>query len=459
MRAMRFLLSLILLLALASTAQAVVTLNIYVEDSEGYRIPDAAVYVSESYIGSTSSTGYISYTHPGTESFILRVTKSGYESRSVTVQRSETTRTVTLTRSSAVLTVLVYDENIAPLRNAIVRAVGPSSEKTEQSGSNGKAIFTLADGETYQIFISALDYRDAETQVQLSGVSREISVVMERGDRFAFRITDEKTGSPIQGAEITVDGIVRGTTRDDGIFSYNLRKGYEYLIEVKKPEYRPYSIRQYITGDQQVLSIVLSKDYHSPFVSVFDPGKKVVEGADVYLDGTLLGKTDGYGRASLGSLTAGTYLLEIRKSGFESYSREITISDGSIDFAVDLSYSSVPVRVLVADASHSVISGATVSAGGVVQGTTDESGLIFITLQPGSEYLLSASKDGYHGGSAKIVVPVDGQQESVTITLESQINPVVIGGIVLVLIIIAGGAYLIRMRMQKGKQIKKFKSW
>jgi PEGA domain. len=459
MRAIRLLLSLILLLALASTAQAVVTLNIYVEDSEGLRIPDAAVYIDDSYIGSTSSTGYLSYTHPGTENFILRVTKSGYESRSVNVQRSETTRTITLTRSSAVLTVLVYDENVAPLKNAIVRVVGPSSEKTEETGSNGKAVFSLSDGETYQIRITALDYRDAETSVQLSGASREVSVVMERGDRFAFRITDEETKKPIQGAEITVDGIVRGTTRDDGIFSYNLRKGYEYQITVKKPEYHPYSVRQYISGDQQVLSIALSKDYYSPFVSVFDPDKKVVEGADVYLDGTLLRKTDGYGRASLGSLTAGTYLLEIRKSGFEPYSREITISDGSIDFAVDLSYSSVPVRVLVADASHSVISGATISAGGVIKGTTDGSGILFINLQPGSEYVLSAAKDGYHEGSVRLVVPVDGQQESVTITLESQISPVLIGGIALVLIIIAGGVYLIRMRMQKGKQIKKFKSW
>lgn len=459
MRAMRLLLSLILLLALAQAAQAVVTLNIYVEDSEGIRIPDAAVYVSESYIGSTSSTGYISYTHPGTESFVLRVTKSGYESRSVTVQQAETTRTVTLTRSSAVLTVLVYDENIAPLGNAIVRVVGPSSEKSEETGSNGKAIFTLSDGETYQIFISALDYRDAETQIQLSGASREISVVMERGDRFAFRITDEETGNPIRGAEITVDGILRGTTRDDGIFSYNLRKGYEYQITVKKAEYRPYSVRQYITGDQQVLSITLSKDYYSPFVSVFDPEKKIVEGADVYLDGTLLRKTDGYGRASLGSRTAGTYLLEIRKSGFEPYSREITVSDGSIDFAVDLSYAAVPVRVLVADSSHSIISGATVSAGGVVKGTTDESGILFISLLPGSEYLLSATKEGYHEGRVNLTVPVDGRQESVTITLEPQMNPVLIGGIVLVLIIIAAGVYLIRMRMQKGKQIRKFKNW
>lgn len=459
MRVMRLLLSLILLLALTSTVQAVVTLNMYVEDSEGYRIADAAVYIDDSYIGTTNSDGWISYTHPGTENFQLRVTKSGYDSRSVMVQRSETTRTVILTQSSATLTVLVYDENVAPLSKAIVRVVGPSSEKTEETGSQGKAIFTLADGETYEIFITALDYRDAETSIQLSGASREVSVVMERGDRFAFRITDEETGDPIQGAEVIVDGTLRGTTRDDGIFSCNLRKGYEYQIVVKKPEYRPYSLRQYITGDQQVLSIALSKDYYSPFVSVFDPDKKVVEGADVYLDGTLLRKTDGYGRASLGSLTAGTYLLEIRKSGFEPYSREITISEGSIDFAVDLSYSSVPVRVLVADPSHSVIPGATVSAGGVVKGTTDESGLLFINLQPGSEYVLSAAKDGYHEGSVKLVVPVDGQQESVTITLEPRINLVFIGGIVLVLIVIAGGLYLVRMKMQKGKKIKKFKTW
>ncbi|MCQ1538700.1 carboxypeptidase regulatory-like domain-containing protein [Methanocalculus taiwanensis] len=459
MRSIRIVVAFILLLALALTVQAVVTLNIYVEDTEGSRMSDAAIYVGESYIGVTNSDGWLSYTHPGAENYNLRVSKTGYESRTLTIQKAETSRTVVLSRNSMVLTVLVYDENVAPLRSAIVRVVGPSLEKTEQTGSNGKAIFTLSDGQAYQVFITALDYRDAETSVQLSGTSREISVVMERGDRFAFRITDEETGSPVQGAEIMVDGVLRGTTRDDGIFSYNLRKGYEYLISVKKPEYEDYSMRQYITGDQQVLSISLSKAYYTPFISVFDPAKKIVDGADVYLNGMLLRKTDNYGRASLDRLTAGTYLLEIRKAGFEPYSQEITISEESIDFIANLAYSSVLVRVLVQDESYSVISGASISVDGVYKGTTDASGILSMTLTPGSEYTLTASRDGYHEGVVNHGVPTDGQQDSVTITLKPQFNLFLVGGVILAVLILGGGIYLFKKRGRKGTSRTRFKDW
>ncbi|MCP1662969.1 MAG: hypothetical protein D5R99_04145 [Methanocalculus sp. MSAO_Arc1] len=463
MHSLRIVVALILFLSMVAAAQAVVTLNIYVEDARGDPVHDAAVYVGDSYIGSTSSEGWISYTHSGTSSFRLRVAKSGYESRSVTVQRSETTRTVMLEQSSVILTVLVYDENIAPLKDAIVRVVGPSSEKTEDTGSDGKAVFSLPDGSTYEVYITSLDYRDTETSVQLSGSNREISVVMERGDRFAFRVIDDETQDPVSGAEVLVDGRSRGTTRDDGVLSYNLRKGYEYLITVKKPEYEAYSMRQYITGDQQVLTIPLQKAYHTSFVSVFDTDKRVVEGADVFMDGTLLRKTDSYGRASLGKLTTGTYHLEIRKAGFEDYSEEITVSEDSMDFIANLAYSAVPIRVHVQDSSHAVIPGATITVNEENKGTTDESGLLFISLNPGRDYSIAADKDGYHQATISHTVPVGGKQDSVTITLKRSINFLVIGGAAGAVILLAFGLYFmkgrIKTRTPKSGSSKRYKQW
>ncbi len=460
MRAMRIVVALILLITLVVTVQAVVTLQITVEDSQGNRVPGADIYVAGTHVGTSDGSGLFLYDHAGTTAFNLMVSKTGYQSTTVSVLATERNRTITLPRSTVVLTVLVYDENVAPLRNAIVRVVGPDAEKTGETGFDGKAIFTLKDGETYQIFITALDYRDEQRSVLISGAQPEpITVVMVRGDRFAFRVTEVETALPISGASISIDGNLKGTTGDDGVFSYNLRKGYEYQILVEKPEYQSFAKREYITGDQQVLSISLSKAYHSPFVSAFDPVKKVVDSADVYIDGMLLRKTDNYGRASLGRLTAGTYLLEIRKGGFEPYSQNITVSEDSLDFVANLAYSAVLIRVLVEDPSHSILPGAIVSADGVVEGTTDERGIIFISLTPGSVHTLSAIKDGYHQGTTQLVIPVDGQQDSVTMTLEPQFNPILLGGIVLALVLLGGGVYISRNRGRKGSKSKRFKDW
>ncbi|MDO8842325.1 MAG: carboxypeptidase-like regulatory domain-containing protein [Methanocalculus sp.] len=459
MRSVRFIVGLLLLLFLIGTVQAVVTLQITIKDSEGNTLSGAEIYIASSYIGVTDSYGRYYYSHAGTSSFNLRVSRNGYATRTVLVDSSQTTVTIPLTRTSTLLTVYVYDENIVPLRSAIVRVVGSSFEKTGETSSDGKAVFTLEDGETYQVFITALNYRDAQTSVELSGSSREISQMMTRSDQFAFRVTDAETGSPLSGAEITVDNVVRGVTGTDGTLSSHLKQGNEYLISVRASAYQSSSMRQYISSDQQVLSIRLSKAYHSPFVSVFDPEKKVIEGADVYLDGLLLRKTDTYGRASLNKLGAGTYLLEIRKPGFESYGQNITVSEDSIDFIANLVYTPVSVRVLVQDSSNSVISGAAITIAGEEKRTTDQTGLIFISLIPGQKYTLTVTKDGYRDGNAELTIPIDGLQDSVIITLESKPDLIIIGGAALVLLLLAGGIILLKKKRSKRGSSRRGKGW
>ena len=459
MRSVRFIVGLLLLLFLIGAVQAVVTLQITVEDSQGKTVSGAEIYIGSDYVGVTDSTGGYYHSHASTSSFNLRVSKSGYVTRTVLVDSTQTKVSVTLPKTTSSLTVLVYDENIAPLRSAIVKVVGPNQEKTAETSSDGKALFTLDYGDTYQIYITALNYRDAQRSVQLTDKTEPISEIMVRADQFAFRVTDSETREPVQGAEVIVDGISRGRTREDGILSYNLKKGYEYLILVEKPEYQPYSMRQYITGDQQVLSITLSKAYHSPFVSVFDPEKKVIEGADVYLDGLLLRKTDTYGRASLNKLGAGTYLLEIRKPGFESYGQNITVSEDSIDFIANLIYTPVSVRVLVQDSSNSVISGAAITIAGEEKRTTDQTGLIFISLIPGQKYILTVTKDGYRDGNAELTIPIDGLQDSVIITLESKPDLIIIGGAALMLLLLAGGIILLKKKRSKRGSSRRGKGW
>lgn len=452
MSSLRFILALFLLMALAATAQGVVTLQITVEDTQGNRLSGADLYAGGSYIGTTGSAGTFAYTHSVTSSFNLRVSKSGYETRTATVSSSQTGVTVSLARSTAILTVEVYDENVAPLRNAIVRVVGPGDEKTGETSSNGRAVFTLNPGETYQIFISALNYRDVQRSVQFTEQTEPIRERMIRSDQFAFRITDAETGQPVSGAEISIDSAVRGVTNADGTFLTYLRQGNQYDISVKKPEYQAYSTRQYISGDQQVLTIALQTAYHSPFVSVFDPDLRTVEGADIFLDGVLIRKTDVYGRASLNRLAAGTYLLEIRKTGFADYSEEITVSEDSIDFIINLRYIPVQVRLLVEDPSHTIISDAVIAVTGSTGGMTGTDGSLILSLTPGKEYLLTVTKDGYHETTATITVPVGTPSDSVTITLEPALNlPLLIGGGALIVIVILAGVILLRKRNARSR--------
>lgn len=446
MRSVRFIIGLILLLALVGAVQAVITLQITVEDSENNPISGADIYIGSSYIGVTDSYGRFYYSHAGTSSFNLRVSRTGYGTRTVLVDSSQTTVTIPLAKISTLLTVYVYDENIAPLRSAIVRVVGSATEKTGETSSDGKAVFTLEDGETYQVFITALNYRDAQTSVELSGSSREISQMMTRSDQFAFRVTDAETGSPLSGAEITVDTVVRGVTGTDGTLSSYLKQGNEYLITVTRSAYQSSSMRQYISSDQQVLLVPLSKAYYSPFVSVFNPDKVVIDGADVYLDGVLLRKTDSYGRASLNRLGAGTYLLEIRKTGYDPYSQQINVAEDSIDFIANLAYTPVSVRVLVEDPSHSVISGAMVKIAGEEKGLTDASGLLLLSLTPGRVYEVAVTRDGYHQGNETVSLPLGGISSSVTVTLDPKLDILLIGVGGLILLFIIGGIVLIMKR-------------
>ncbi|WP_211530997.1 carboxypeptidase regulatory-like domain-containing protein [Methanocalculus chunghsingensis] len=447
MSSLRFILALLLLMALAATAQGVVTLQITVEDTQGNLLSGADLYVGGSYIGTTGSAGTFAYIHSESSSFNLRVSKSGYETKTATISSSQTAVTVSLARSTAILTVEVYDENVAPLRNAIVRIVGPDQEKTGETSSDGRAVFTLNPGETYQIFISALNYRDVQRSVQFTEQTEPIRERMLRSDQFAFRITDAETGQPISGAEISIDNAVRGVTNADGTFLDYLRQGNQYDITVRKPEYQTYSTRQYISGDQQVLTITLQTAYHSPFVSVFDPDLRTVEGADIFLDGLLLRKTDVYGRASLNRLAAGTYLLEIRKSGFADYSEEITVSEDSLDFIINLRYTAVPARVVVEDPSHTIISDAVIAVNGGTGGMTGADGSLILSLTPGREYLLTVTKDGYHQTETTISIPAGTPPESFTVTLEPGLNlPLLVVGVVLIVIVILAGIILVRKR-------------
>ncbi len=459
MRSLWFIPLIIVLLVLAGPAQAIVTLSVTVEDTFGNPLPGADVYVDGSHVGRTDGSGIFKHSHGGIDGFNLKISKSGYQSRTVFVEATERSRTVILSKSTVILTVRVYDEHIAPMKDAVVRVTGPGTDKTDATRSDGKTAFTLDDGETYQVTITALDYSDKHVSVLLSGSNREISAVMERGDRLVFRVFDDETHEPISGAEISIDGDVRGITGDDGVFSYNLRKGFDYLITVKKPEYETHTEREFITGDQQVLSIGMKTAYHTTSVSVFDFERKVVEDADIYLDGVLVTKTDEYGRASLGRLSTGIYLLEIRKSGFESYSQEIAVSEDSIDFIATLTYTPVPVRVLVEDTSHVVIAGAQVYVDEVEKGTTNEQGFLFISLNPGRGYTLTASKDGYYEGGSDLAIPIDGLQHSATITLEPKPDLVLIGGAVLVLLLIAGGVFIVRKKRRKRGSPRRGKSW
>ncbi|MCP1714244.1 hypothetical protein J2T58_000071 [Methanocalculus alkaliphilus] len=452
MSSLRVILALLLLMAMAATAQGVVTLQITVEDTQGSRLSGADLYAGGSYIGTTGSAGTFAYTHSSSSGFNLRVSKSGYETRTVTVSASQTTVTVPLARSTATLTIDVYDENVAPLQNAIVRVVGPGQEKTGETRSDGRVIFTLHPGETYQVYITALNYRDVQRSVQFTEQTEPIAEMMVRSDQFAFRITDAETGQPIGGAEISVDTIPRGVTNPDGTFLYYLRQGNQYDIAVRKPDYQTYTTRQYISGGQQVLTIPLQPAYHTPFVSIFDPDRRAVEGADIFLDGVLIRKTDIYGRASLNRLPSGTYLLEIRKSGFSDYSEEITVAEESIDFVITLSHAPVQVRLMVQDPANTVISDAVIAVDGGRGGMTGADGSLTLSLNPGREYNLTATKEGYHETETRITVPVGTPADPVTITLEPALNlPLLIGGGALILVVVLAGVILVRKRNARSR--------
>ena len=156
-----------------------------------------------------------------------------------------------------------------------------------------------------------------------------------RGGRSRTRSYTLTVESNVRGADVSIDGQVRGQTP----LSLELDRA-DYRVEVSADGYRSYSETVPLSGDREVYANLQAVEYS---LNV-DPN---VDGAQIEIEGK------GQARGSMRvTVTPGTYRVTITAPGYDDFTTRVTVR-GDQTLRPELTPSTVTVRVVIPDSMRS----------------------------------------------------------------------------------------------------------
>jgi PEGA domain. len=435
----RFLFVLLCLGLLCGAVQAT-NLLITVQDSiDNTTVPHATVYLSGANVGLTNNAGQF-LLQSGQGDLPLRVSLDGYDDWSNTVSGNVTTLSVTLVRRTLTLNVLLYDSNtLQPVSGATLDLVSGNSSQSKTSDSNGAATFATTAYSYYGLNISAPNYQPRSDNIEMASKDQNVQYWLLSSNQYSFVVTDKTTRKAIPGASISVDSVLLGTTDSRGVLTTSLSRGKSLSIEIKKDGYQTVNQLKTISSSEAVDAVELTSVPVGAFVFIYDKNNQPVNGAEVSIDNAVVATSNSYGRATLSSMTPGSYTIVVKKSGYSPVTQTITIVNESSEFPVILSLSTVSQTIYVQDTDQKNIAGATVLLNGASAGTTDTRGQLDTQLVYGTPYNITATADGYRAKSVQQTVSIGNATAPLTITLEKNLDMgflTMIGLVILVVIVL-----------------------
>jgi hypothetical protein len=174
---------------------------------------------------------------------------------------------------------------------------------------------------------------------------------------------------------------------------------------------------------------------------------KPVEGAEVFLNGTLQGKTNQYGRFALSDVHAGTYQIAVRAPGYGDWSETRQVSGKGEDIVAELKYDRASVTIRAEGSDRKAVADAVITIDGRVAGVTDSLGCFKTALTTNRAYAVTATREGYENITVDAEIPLGTSEFTVPLVMEQTFNRwVVVAGIGVVAAVVLGAALLVRRR-------------
>ncbi len=433
---------------LCCTAQAI-TLRVSVTDEKtGGALVDASVYIDGTYMGSTVSDGTYSYYHTGEKDLRLKVVRTGYKDWVEYVDSDRTSVSVKMVRKDEILTFELYDAlTLQPISGALIRVEGDGISSSGTTGNDGSTDFSVKAGALYNVEVRTSGYYDLSKTVQMDSGNRVVQYWLFRSDLLAVQVRDGTTFAPIKDAEVLVDGARAGTTDADGRLPLNLQREKRYSFRVTAPDYQPYQEERYLDADVVLLQADLSKSAYPLSITAFNEGMKPIEGAEVYLNGTLQGKTNQYGRFALSDVHAGAYEFLVRASGYGDWTGIRQVSGKGEDIVAELEYDRASVTIRAEGPDRKAVTDAMIVIDGQTAGVTDSLGCLRMPLATNRVYAITAARDGYNNISVDVEIPLGTTEFTVPLVMEPTFNIwMLVAGIGVVAAILVAGVFVVRRR-------------
>lgn len=433
---------------LCCTAQAVTLRINVVDDKTDDALADASIYVDGDYVGSTNSVGTYSYVHSGKKDLYLKVVRKGYRNWVEYVDYDATRVNVDMIREDATLTFELYDAGtLKPIVGGVVRVTGTDYSDSEVTGSSGSVNFPVKAGELYNAEIRASGYHDLSKTVQMESSGRTVQCLLFSNNILGVQVLDAETSAPLKGAEVYIDNTRAGETDADGRLQLHLERAKRYSFRVTAPDYQPYQESRYLEVDDVFLPVRLSKSAYPVSITVFNEATKPVEGAEIYLNGTLQGKTSQYGRFMLSNIHAGAYEIVVRAPGYEDWNSTRQITGQGEDIVAELGYDRASVTIRASDPENNPVSGAVVVIDGQVVGVTDGLGHLKTPLVTNKVHAVTAACEGYRNISVDADIPLGITELTIPLVMQKDFNVwVLVAGIGVVAVLLFAAVMVVRHR-------------
>jgi PKD repeat protein len=419
-------------------------------------LTSVSIYIDGEYSGLTGST--VNGLNDGVHT--LKLSKMGYKdwSKSVNITQGQTTTvyaypetgsgaSTTRTEVPAYNSVSVYGSlRVLPGQSIVDVYVGGEYEGTASSSdytANG-----ILPGD-YTLRLSKVGYKDWTKQIRItasttttvyasleagSGLSTTRNEIILPGS--SFGVLSVSTGSTT-GVSVYVNGEYGGDTSTGGSRTVNGLMGGTYNLMLSKSGYRNWTKNIIIGASGQTTTVQAAIEagsgnsttrnetisYNTAYGSLRIVSDQT--SANAYWGGEYCGTTTT--DSTFSNIIQGTYTLQVSKTGFKSWTKQVTITSGQTTIVYvseepgtgvsstrseTISYVS-PVGVLIVKTGLDAVP---IYVGGEFGGNTS-SGQRQVNGIPQGTYTLTISKAGYKDYSKNVIITV-GQTTTICVSLE-----------------------------------------
>jgi hypothetical protein len=419
----RFLFTLLCTLLLCSFVQATVLL-ITVQDSiDNSTIPRATVFLNGENYARTNNNGQVFLNHSGLDDPRILVSMTGYDDWENQVGKNATSILVNLSRKSTTLNVNIYDTvTLEPISGARVNISSDRIMQTNLTNIFGSVVFLVNATTTYSLDITAPNYLTRSAIIEMGTTDTVAQYLMLQANQFFILVNDRDTKAAISDAEVRIDGTLVGKTDVRGVLAIPLARGKSYSIEIKKGSYQTYTETRDISQSDAIYTVGLSKALVGAFVVVFDDNRSPISGADIFVNGTLSGTTNQYGRLNFPNLVSGNYRVEVRKTGYVSLNRTILVTNPNEEYIYELSFENADLTLFVQDNDQKMIPNAIIIMNGQMSGATNDHGQYKTKVKFNTLYNITANKDSYQPVAVQKQFAQGNTSFSVTLTMEKSLD-------------------------------------
>lgn len=434
----------------AGAGGVTVSVMVYETGTNLTKISQATVYADNGLVGKTDETGYLEFSYPGTASLEMKVIKRGYEDWTGILDRNETSLLIEMERKNLTLGIDIYDaDTLIPVSGAEVAISLKGVISSGQTDSNGSVTFHVIAGGLYDLSVRAPNYQARIATVEMGTDDRTVQYWLYHDARLTLVVKEGMTMQPVDSAEIFFDGVSKGITDQRGALTVDVPRDKVYQIKIRKAGYQDYTEKRIISNDEAMVTLSLVKAPSTVFIFVYDEAKMPVEDAEIFLEGSLAGTTNTFGRATLENLTVGEYPLSVRRLGYHNQSDTLEVTEMTGEFGIQLEYATADLTITTVGADNKPLPEVVISINGKSSGITDQKGEFSTKLRLNIPYTINATKAGYNSAMVQTEI-ISIAPQALIIPLEKSVNWLLIGSL-----LIFGAALLIIVgiwRRSRGSQ-------